>query len=60
MRSLYYENGQEEGYKDKFDELVADGRLELINKFTFLRGREGAVGIFAPLESLLLCFKKLR
>ena len=60
MRSMYWENGQEEGYKDKFDELVADGRLELVNTFTFLRGREGAVGLFAPLESRLLCFRKLR
>ena len=59
MRSLYWENGQEEGYKDKFDELIASGRFELVNTFTFRRGREGATGLFAPLESRLLCFKKL-
>mmetsp|Transcript_5754 Transcript_5754/g.7769 ORF Transcript_5754/g.7769 Transcript_5754/m.7769 type:complete len:222 (+) Transcript_5754:26-691(+) len=35
MRSLYWENGQEEGYKDKLDELVAAGKFELINSFTF-------------------------
>ena len=35
MRSLYWETGQEEGFKDKFDELVKDGKLELVNTFNF-------------------------
>ena len=35
MRSLYWENGQEEGYKDKFDELIAAGKFELVNQYTF-------------------------
>ena len=35
MRSLYWENGHEEGYKDKLDELVTAGKFELINTFTF-------------------------
>ena len=59
MRSLYWENGQEEGYKDKFDELVAEGKLELVNTFVFQRGKPGEQGLFAPLESRLLTFKKL-
>lgn len=35
MRSMYWEDGQEEGYKDKFMELVNDGKLEIVNSFTF-------------------------
>ena len=35
MRSIYWVDGQEEGYKDKLDELVAAGKLELLNTFTF-------------------------
>ena len=56
LRSLYWENGQEEGYKDKFDELVAQGKLRLIHSFLFQRGRPGEEGLFAPLESRLLTF----
>ena len=35
MRSLYWETGQEEGFKDKFDELIRDGKLELVHTFNF-------------------------
>ena len=35
MRSLYWETGQEEGFKDKFYELTAAGKLELVHTFTF-------------------------
>ena len=60
MRSIYWKNGEEEGFKDKLDELVAEGKLELLNTFTFMRGREGEDGLFGQQESRLLCFKKLK
>ena len=59
MRCMYWENGQEEGFKDKFDELIAAGKLEIVHTYTFQRGREGGGGLFQPLESRLLIFKKL-
>ena len=46
IRSIYWEKGQEEGFKDKFDELIAAGKFELVHTFTFLRGREGKSGLF--------------
>ena len=48
MRSLYYEHGVEEGYREKLDELVKQGKLRLVNTETFRRGREGQVGLFSP------------
>ena len=58
MRSMYYEYGTAEGYREKLDELINAGKFQLVNTFTFMRGIEGEVGLFAPLESRLLCFVK--
>lgn len=58
MRSLYYTHGVEEGYREKLDELVAAGKLKLVNTETFMRGVEGEVGLFTPQESRLLCYQK--
>ena len=47
MRSLYWVDGQEDGYKDKIEEFIAQGKLELKMTKTFMRGVEGAVdGMF--------------
>lgn len=35
MRSFYWEPGQEDGFRDKFDELIASGKLEIVNSSTF-------------------------
>ena len=58
MRSIYYELGVEEGYREKLDELVAAGQLQLVRTQTFMRGVEGETSLFVPQESRLLCYKK--
>ena len=58
MRSCYWKDGEAEGYKDKLDSLVAQGKLTLVNTFTFMRGNEGDEGLFAPQESRLVCYQK--
>ena len=42
MRTKYWVTGEKEGYKDKFDELVAQGKLEIVMTKKFMRGVEGA------------------
>lgn len=42
MRTKYWSSGEKEGYKDKFDELVAHGKFEIVMSKTFMRGVEGA------------------
>ena len=59
MRSMYWEHGNEEGFREQFDKYINAGRLEVVTSFTFMRGVEGEVGLFKPLESTLLCFKKI-
>lgn len=47
MRTQYWASGEKEGYKDKFDEMIAQGKLELVMTKTFMRGVEGAeAGMF--------------
>ena len=59
MRSMYYQHGQEEGYREMLDSLVSQGKLELVNTETFMRGVEGEQGLFAPQESRLLTYRKI-
>ena len=42
MRSEYFISGQKEGYKDKLDEMVAEGKFKLLKVWTFKRGIAGA------------------
>ena len=58
MRSMYYEPGNPEGYREKLDELVASGKITLVNKETFMRGVEGEVGLFTPMQSTMVSFRK--
>ena len=58
MRQCYWAEGNEEGYREKLDEMVAAGKLRLLNTSTFMRGVEGEQGLFAPQESRLLCYQK--
>ena len=59
MRAIYWNYGNDEGYREKFDELVASGKFELIRTDCFQRGVEGKEGhLIAPCQSYLLCFKK--
>ena len=59
LRSYYYEEGREEGYKEKLNELLEAGKFELVNTYTFMRGVPGEKDLFAPQESRLLCLKKI-
>ena len=56
MRSCYWAEGNEEGFREKLDEMVAAGKFRLLSTCTFMRGIEGEEGLFAPQESRLLCF----
>ena len=38
MRSIYWVIGDEQGYKDKIDELIAAGKFELVHEKRFIRG----------------------
>lgn len=58
MRSCYWQNGNEEGFREKLDELVSAGKFRLVNTYTFVRGIEGEIGLFARQESRLVCYKK--
>ena len=60
MRTMYWVQGQEEGYRDKFEELFAAGKLELVATKTFMRGVPGQThGLFKEMESILLVCKRI-
>ena len=59
MRSFYYDDVTQLGYREKLDELVNAGKLSLVATHTFMRGDPAREGLFAPMESRLLCYKKI-
>ena len=54
FRLYYFVNGHVDGYKDKLDELVTAGKLELVHTYEFERGfcKEGVS------ETILTEFKE--
>ena len=71
FRSYYFVNGHVDGYKDKLDELVNAGKMELVHTFEFERGfsKEGvsetiltefkdAIDRFQMGKSILTIYKK--
>ena len=58
MRDCYWNHGNEEGYREKLDELVNSNKFQLIKTDSFQRGVVGEVGLFAPCQSHVMCFKK--
>ena len=60
IRSEYYVNGEEHGYKDKLDELIASGKFVLCKKWTYKRGMKDAGDpIFAEMESTMFVCKRI-
>ena len=58
MRDCYWQHGDEEGFREKLDELVEAGKIELHRTCSFERGVQGEVGLFAPCTSHLLVYRK--
>ena len=59
MRNTMWMDGVEEGYKEKFEGLVAAGKFEIVKHDNFWRGTEGGTGLFAKQQSTLLVMKKV-
>lgn len=58
MRNSMWTDGVEEGYKEKFEGMVASGKFEIVKKEEFWRGTEGGTGLFARQRSTLLVLVK--
>jgi len=59
MRAIYWNPGNEEGYREKLDQFVEEGKFKLVTHTQFRRGVEGEVGLFAPCESHMVCYQKI-
>ena len=59
MRNTMWEDGVAEGYKEKFEGLVAEGKFEIVKKWNFWRGTENGSGLFAKQQSTGLVLKKI-
>ena len=58
MRSYLYVNGETEGYKDKIDELIAEGKFKLVRTKKFMRGAVDGSGLFGRMESTLVVLQR--
>lgn len=59
MRGTLYVNGEAEGYKDKLDELVADGKLAIVKEKNFMRGTTDGTGLYARMQSVLIVAQRI-
>ena len=58
MRNTMWTDGVEEGYKEKFESMIASGKFEVLKHENFWRGTEGGTGLFAKQQSTLLVLAK--
>ena len=58
MRNTMWTDGVEEGYKEKFEEMIFSRKFEVIKMGKFWRGTEGGTGLFAKQQSTLLVLQK--
>lgn len=58
MRNTMWTDGVEEGYKEKFMDMINSGKFEIIKTEEFWRGTEGGTGLFARQKSTLLVLAK--
>ena len=59
MRNTMWTDGVAEGYKEKFESLVAAGKFEVVKKWSFWRGTENGTGLFAKQQSSGLVYRKI-
>ena len=59
MRGTLYVNGEDLGYKDKIDELIAQGKFKLVREKRFMRGTSDGTGLYARMESCLVVLQKI-
>ena len=60
LRKQYYVDGHEFGYKEKIDQLIADGKFELLNTWTFMRGHNDHPDpLFKQMESFMIICRRL-
>lgn len=60
MRSTYWQLGNEQGYREKWNELIRAGKLKLLETCTFRRGVAGDEHkLFKEQESTLVVFQKI-
>ena len=60
-RSMYWEKGEKEGYRDKVDEMIADGKFELVHQYDWTHGQQGVTeGFWREMKSMCFILKKLK
>ena len=59
MRTMYWVNGDDFGYKDTLDDYVSRCKAELIKSFTFIRGVPGGDKFYAEQTGIVLVYRKL-
>ncbi len=59
MRNTMWTDGVAEGYKEKFESMIADGKFEIAKKYEFWRGTENGSGLFGKQKSTGLVLRKI-
>lgn len=60
MRNSYWTEGEKEGYYDKLQSMIREGKFKLVHSEKLMRGYKGdEVGLFGVMESTALVFQKI-
>lgn len=58
MRNTMWQYNVEEGYKEKFEQMINEGLFEVVKTDNFWRGTEHGTGLFGLQQSTLLVLRK--
>ena len=60
MRSLYWVEGEAEGYYDKLQSMIREGKFRLVHTEKLMRGyKESPDPLFVPMESIAIVLQKI-
>ena len=60
MRAKYWVTDDSEGYKNKMDEFIQEGKMELLETRNVKRGVKDGSEMFQEMDSKVLIFKKTK
>lgn len=58
VRTYLWAQGEKHGYRDKLDEMFAQGKLKLIGTKDFKRGHKDGIEMFSEMDSILVIMQR--
>ena len=61
IRGNFWEKGEKEGYRDKIDQMIAEGKYEMVHEYEWMRGKKGVTeGLWREMKGICFVLRKLK